>query len=290
MDYPLEFQYIQTNGIQLHVVQCGPKEGPVVLLLHGFPEFWYGWRKQIPYLASQGFRVWAPDLRGYNQSDKPKGISAYHIDHLTADVVGLIEASGQEKVILCGHDWGAFLAWSIAGSHPERLEKVIILNVPHGSVMQRNLLTNPLQMLKSWYILFFQIPWLPEAAAKLKHWQMLVTAMTTSSKKGTFTEKDFYIYREAWSQPDAYHSMLNWYRALVQRKKPIPSHRIKPPLLLIWGMRDAFLSAKMAKESVGLCEKGSLVYLEEATHWVQHEEADHVNELIHEFLLEMDRV
>lgn len=282
LDYPNESHYIKTNGVLLHVIQSGPADGPVVFLLHGFPEFWYAWRKQIPYLASKGYRVWAPDLRGYNQSEKPEGIDAYQLDQLTEDVIGLIEASKQKKVLLCGHDWGGVLGWSIASRYPERVEKIVILNVPHVSVMQRNLLRNPKQMLKSWYILFFQIPWLPEAIAKFKEWNLLVRVMSKSSRRGTFTEHDFHRYREAWSQPQAYHSMLNWYRALWTTSKQA-SLIITSPLLLIWGKRDLFLSAKMAEESIQLCEKGRLVYLEEATHWLHHEEAEEVNERIYEF-------
>ncbi|WP_240689354.1 alpha/beta fold hydrolase [Ammoniphilus sp. YIM 78166] len=285
MDYPLESIFVETNGIRLHVMQAGPADGTVLLLLHGFPEFWYSWKRQIPFFAEKGYRVWAPDLRGYNKSDKPRGIRAYRMNHLTADVVGLIEATGAKKVILVGHDWGGFLAWHVAEQYPHLVEKLIICNVPLMPVMQRNLRRNPLQMMRSSYILFFQLPWIPEWSARVSDWKLLVGVMRGSSREGTFTDGDFERYREAWSQPGAYPSMLNWYRAFVQlKRKKSASERIKPPVLLLWGKQDAFLGANMAEESIVLCDEGRLVYFENATHWIQHEEAERVNELIFEFL------
>ena len=132
--------YIETNGVRLHVVQAGPKSGIPVVLLHGFPEFWYGWRKQIPALAEAGCRVIAPDQRGYNLSDKPKGVKAYCVDTLVEDVIGLIDALEYEKVNLVGHDWGALVAWMLAIKHPERLHRLGIINVPHPAVMRQFLL------------------------------------------------------------------------------------------------------------------------------------------------------
>ncbi len=157
-----EATFIHTNGVRLHVVQHGPVDGPLVILLHGFPEFWYGWRKQIPALAAAGYRVWAPDQRGYNLSDKPTGIDAYTLDQLVADVIGLIDAAGCDKVYLVGHDWGAAVAWWMALKYPQRVIKLVVSNVPHPIVMNRTVRRNFDQLRKSWYIFFFQIPWLPE--------------------------------------------------------------------------------------------------------------------------------
>jgi pimeloyl-ACP methyl ester carboxylesterase len=136
----LEHSTIETNGIQLHVVQAGPKSGVPVVLLHGFPEFWYGWRKQIPALVEAGCRVIVPDQRGYNLSDKPKGIKSYGVFTLVDDIIGLIDALGYEKVNLVGHDWGAVVAWTLAIKYPERLQRLSIMNVPHPAVMKRFLL------------------------------------------------------------------------------------------------------------------------------------------------------
>ncbi len=281
----MELTFISTNNIKLHVVQAGPETGELVILLHGFPEFWYGWRRQIPFLAKAGYRVWVPDQRGYNESDKPQGIAAYALDQLAGDVIGLIDAAGQEKAILIGHDWGAAVCWWTAARYPKRISRMIVMNVPHGMVMRKHLLSNFSQMLKSWYIFFFQLPWLPETLARANNWQAAFQAFLRSSRPGTFSTEDLEKYRQAWSQPGAYTSMVNWYRALVQKIPELPADlRIHVPTLLIWGAHDKFLSREMAQPSIDYCDDGQLVFIEEATHWVQHEEAERVNALIGNFL------
>ncbi|MCI0828367.1 MAG: alpha/beta hydrolase [Chloroflexi bacterium] len=281
----MEHKQITTNGINLHVAQDGPSKGRLVILLHGFPEFWYGWREQIPFFAAAGYRVWAPDQRGYNLSDKPEGIAAYKLDELAADVIGLIDAAGQEKAFVVGHDWGAAVAWWVAAKYPERVARMVVINVPHMSVMKRHVRRSFTQMRRSRYVLYFQLPWLPERLARQKNWEAPAQAMMGSSRPGTFTETDLDAYRRAWSQPRAYTSMLNWYRALVQRPNPRPANpAISVPTLLIWGAQDKFLGREMAQPSIDLCDDGRLVFIEEATHWVQHEEADRVNKLMDEFL------
>jgi pimeloyl-ACP methyl ester carboxylesterase len=277
---------IKTNGINLHVVQAGPEDGPLVILLHGFPEFWYGWRKQISFLAEQGFRVWAPDQRGYNLSDKPKSIAAYNLDKLSADVLGLIDAAGRAKAFLVGHDWGAGVAWWTACKYPDRLSKMVILNAPHHKVFRKVLNTDRAQRRKSWYMLFFQIPWLPEALIGLGNNNGLAQALLQSSRPGTFTDNDLAEYRKAWSQPGALTSMLNWYRAVAQNPPRAPDPYVKVPTLVLWGKQDIALKHEMAQASVALCEDGRLVYFEEASHWIQHEEPARVNQLIADFLRE----
>lgn len=273
--------YIEANGVRLHVVQAGPADGPLVILLHGFPEFWYGWHNQIDALAEAGFWVWAPDQRGYNLSGKPTGIAAYSIDTLAADVVGLIDAAGRQKAIVVGHDWGAAVAWWTAIVHADRVERLVVMNVPHPVVMQRFARRDRGQMLRSWYIGFFQLPWLPETLFRLNNWAMAARSLRQSSRPGTFTEEDLQHYRTAWSQPGAFTAMINWYRAAL--RKPAsrqPSVRITVPTLLIWGARDQFLKREMAQPSIDFCDNGRLIFLENATHWVQHEEAQRVTELI----------
>ena len=157
----MEHQQISVNGINLHVVQDGPRAGQLVILLHGFPEFWYGWRRQIPYLAAAGYRVWVPDQRGYNLSDKPDGIAAYTLDELAADVIGLIDAAGHERAFVVGHDWGAAVAWWVAAKYPERVARIVVINVPHLSVMKAQVRRSFTQMRKSWFVLFFQLCWPP---------------------------------------------------------------------------------------------------------------------------------
>lgn len=283
-------RFIETNGIRLHVVEKGPVDGPLVILLHGFPEFWYGWRAQIDALAEAGFRVLVPDQRGYNLSDKPVGISAYTIDKLAADVVGLIDAAGQAKATVIGHDWGAVVAWWLAATYPTRLNRLVCLNVPHYAIMLRFLRSSPRQLLRSWYAGFFQLPWLPEWLTERGNWWLMTRALQRTSRPGTFSQADLDSYRQAWSQTGltgntAFRTMVNWYRAFAQQRPPLPIHeQITVPTLLIWGAQDAFLIREMAQPSIDLCVDGRLIFLETATHWVQHEEAPTVNRLLIEFL------
>lgn len=283
-------RFIETNGIHLHVVEKGPADGPLVILLHGFPECWFGWRKQIDALAGAGFRVWVPDQRGYNLSDKPVGIGAYTIGKLVADVVGLIDAAGQEKATVIGHDWGAVVAWWLAATYPHRLNRLVCLNVPHYAVMLRFLRRSPRQLLHSWYAGFFQIPWLPEWLMQRGNYWLITRALKRTSRPGTFSEDNLAAYRQAWSQKGstgspAFRTMINWYRAFAQRRPPLPaSGQISVPTLLIWGAQDAFLIRDMAQPSIDLCTTGRLVFVETATHWVQHEEAELVNRLLIEFI------
>ncbi len=280
----VEHHMIPTNGVTLHVAQAGPADGSLVILLHGFPEFWYGWRRQIDFLAGNGYRVWAPDQRGYNLSDKPAGIDAYRISTLVEDVVGLIDAAGQEKVYLVGHDWGAAVAWGVALAHPERLKKLVILNVPHPTVFSRALTRDPAQMLKSWYIGFFQLPLLPEALLTMGNARGVAQMLLASSHPRTFSDADIGEYTRAWKQPGAMTAMLNWYRAVVQRPPQISDDaRVHVPTLVIWGAQDVALTREMAQKSVEFCDDGRLVLFEDATHWVQHEKADQVNALLAEF-------
>lgn len=284
MDAKLKHLFVKTNDIPLHVVQAGPEEGQLLIFLHGFPEFWYGWRQQIPYFAAAGYRVWVPDQRGYNLSAKPRGVDAYRIETLAADVVGLIDAAGAERAYLVGHDWGAAVAWRTAVSYPERLHKLGILNVPHPAVMAAYLQRSPAQLRKSWYIGFFQLPWLPEAATRSENWRAGAAALKGSSRPGTFSPTDLALYRLAWSRPGAFTGMLNWYRALVQRRPQVGrSPRVSVPTLVIWGVQDMFLDVGMVEPSVALCDNGRYVLLPEATHWVQHEEPQQVNELLSQF-------
>lgn len=272
---------LQTNGITLHAMAAGPENGPLVILLHGFPEFWYGWRYQIEMLANAGFRVLAPDQRGYNLSDKPKRIRDYNLDQLAADVVGLIEAAGRDKAFLVGHDWGGASAWWAAIKYPARIQRLAILNAPHPKVMRQNIFHNRVQRKKSWYFFLFQIPFLPERRMRKNNWRLGARALQGTSRKGTFSEADLALYREAWSQPGAATGMLNWYRAALRtRPARLRSSRVTMPALIIWGEQDKFLRREMAKQSTDLCDQGHLVLIEEATHWVQHEEPERVNKLL----------
>jgi pimeloyl-ACP methyl ester carboxylesterase len=275
------FAFLETNGIRLHAACAGPEDGPLVILLHGFPEFWYGWRHQIGPLAEAGYRVLAPDQRGYNKSDKPAGVASYALDRLVADVVGLIDATGRRTATVVGHDWGGVVAWWLALRHADRLERIVVLNAPHPEAYRRSLLRHPLQMLRSWYILAFQIPGLPEIGLRRRNWRALERALRRTSRPGTFGAADFEHYRRAWSEPGAITAMIHWYRAGLRAHPRLPEDvRIRVPTLLIWGAQDGFLDRRLARPSVDLCDDGRLGLIEEATHWVQHEEPGRVNRLL----------
>jgi pimeloyl-ACP methyl ester carboxylesterase len=285
----MQSQLIPTNGINLHVTTDGPENGTPIVLLHGFPEFSYGWRRQIPALTAAGYRVIVPDQRGYNLSDKPKGIAAYDVEVLARDVIGLLDHFGIQKVRLVGHDWGAVVAWTVAIQFPERVEKLAILNVPHPDVMTRFVLGNSVQRKKSWYVFFFQIPILVEWILRRKNFEALAKMLIQSGRRGTFTEADMLEYKKAWSQPGALTGMLNWYRAAFRRGVGAAFVRFEPrrvtvPTLMLWGRRDVALSFEMAQPSIELCERGELVSFDRATHWVQHDAADEVNQKLIEFL------
>jgi pimeloyl-ACP methyl ester carboxylesterase len=273
-----------TNGVRLHAVEAGPEGGPPLILLHGFPELWYGWRRQIEPLAAAGFHVIVPDQRGYNLSDKPKKISAYNFDTLARDVVGLIDESGAARARVAGHDWGGAIGWWLGVKHPERIEKLALLNIPHPAVMRRTLRKSFRQLRKSSYMVYFQLPWLPERTFRAHNFAYAVRALQATSRPGTFSDEDVERYRAAWSQPGAVHSMLNWYRAALRAQpEPAASLRVRVPTLLLWGTQDRFLGHEMAQPSIDLCDDGRLVLVEEASHWIQHEEPERVSRELIDF-------
>lgn len=281
-----ESAWLTLPGLRLHAVAAGPVDGPPVLLLHGFPDFWYGWRNQIGPLASAGFRVIAPDQRGYNLSDKPKGLSSYRVDVLAQDVVGMMDALGYPRVRLVGHDWGGVVAWITAALYPQRVERLAVLDAPYAPVVYRTMLAHPEQILKSWYIYFFQLPGLPEASLRRSNWQAFERNLRTTTPPGTFSAADFERYRAAWSQPGALTSMLNWYRALFRRPFRLPPDpRFEMPVLLLWGGRDFALGRELAEASIKLCPRGELVVFEEANHWIQIEKAEEVNRRLLNFFI-----
>lgn len=284
-DLKIEEESIQTNGVRLHTVMAGPPSGPPVILLHGFPDFWRGWIRQLPALVEAGCRVIIPDQRGYNLSDKPRGVRSYQTPELVQDVLGLIDALGYEKVNLVGHDWGAVLGWLLGIQHPTRLHRLGIINVPHPTVMKRFLLRDLEQIFRSWYIFFVQLPWLPEAVMRFADWRGAVRTLAVSGQNVTFTKADIEKYQEAWSQPGALTAMLNWYRAAARELTWIPKEpRVKVPTLVLWGMKDIALTHRMARPSLDYCTDGKLILFPDATHWVQHEEAEEVNMRLLDFI------
>jgi pimeloyl-ACP methyl ester carboxylesterase len=279
----LESLFFQNEGVRLHAVAAGATDAPVAILLHGFPEFWYGWHQQIAPLAAAGFRVIVPDQRGYNRSSKPHGVRWYAQRELTSDVLAIADQLGQQKIFLAGHDWGAAVAWSAALTHPERIARLAILNVPHPSVMRRYLLSDWRQMRRSWYMFFFQIPFLPEALFSANNFGMGASTLEHSSRAGTFTADDLRQYREAWSQPGAVTAMIHWYRAAFRFRAHFADRTVQVPTRILWGERDRFLAFEMAKASLRYCSNGEVISFPEASHWLQHEEPARVAELLIEF-------
>jgi pimeloyl-ACP methyl ester carboxylesterase len=275
--------HFENRAVKIHAVADGPSDGPVVLLLHGFPEFWYSWHAQIASLAAAGFRVIVPDQRGYNLSSKPRGVKSYAMPELVSDVIAIADRLGQKQLFLAGHDWGAAVAWSVALMHPDRVAKLAILNVPHPLVMYRHLKTSWRQRRKSWYMFFFQLPWLPEAIFRDSNFRMGERSLAGSSRPGTFSADDLAQYRAAWSQPGALTGMVNWYRAAFRFRTHFADTRVHVPTRILWGERDIFLSAEMAKDSLRYCDNAELFTFAEASHWLQHEEPERINRHLIDF-------
>jgi epoxide hydrolase 4 len=276
--------HIATNGIELHAIAAGPADGPLVLLLHGFPEFSYGWRRQIPALAEAGLRVVAPDQRGYNRSSKPEDVAGYRLDTLADDVLGLADALAHQRFAVVGHDWGGVVAWHLAARNPERIARVAILNAPHPGTLWGYARSHPSQARKSWYVAFFQTPLLPERALAAGGFWVLRRVLRRTGRPGTFTGEDFRHYRRAWTEPGALSAMLNWYRALRLHRPSTSAARIRVPVRVIWGDRDPFLEDGLAQAGAALCDHAEIIHLPDATHWLQHEAPDAVNRLLLEFL------
>jgi epoxide hydrolase 4 len=273
---------VDTGEVRLHVVTQG--EGPPVLLLHGFPEFWYSWRHQMEALAQAGFCAIAPDLRGYNQSDKPRGVGAYRLERLEADIAGLLRALGHSRAHLVGHDWGGVLAFSFAAHQPRLVEKLAVLNAPHPNAMARALL-RPAQLRRSWYLFFFQLPGLPERQI-LDPRFMRRALRGWAVNKARFPDSDIARFEQALAQPGAATAAVNWYRAAFRSPlanlKKLP--RIEAPTLLIWGEQDRALGPELLDGLDARIANLRIERIAQASHWVQQDAPEEVNRLLLEFL------
>ncbi|TMG49018.1 MAG: alpha/beta hydrolase [Chloroflexi bacterium] len=278
---------IAVNGVRLHCVLEG--KGPLVLLLHGFPESAYAWRKQIPALAER-FRVVAPDLRGYAESDKPPRVSDYRIPVLVADIVGLIQALGEDRAHVVGHDWGGAIAWAAAETRPEAVDRLVVLNCPHPMPLKRALRSLSRQVLRSWYVLFFQLPRVPEAILGWDGGAGLERMLRGSANRGrAFSDDDLLEYRRAFSMPGAATATLNYYRAVFRDaltgRALDASTIIQAPTLLIWAEDDVALGRELTNDMQGLfASEFRIEYVPHTSHWVMEERPELVNRLLLDFL------
>ena len=276
---------IITNGIRMHYVTQG--SGPLIVLLHGFPEFWYSWRFQIPFLAEHGYTVVAPDLRGYNETDKPR--KGYDTTTLTRDIEGLIKGLGQEKAIIVGHDWGGAVAWIFAARYPEMTGRLIIMNAPHPLAFQREMRTLR-QLRKSWYIFFFQLPWLPEYVLLRNNANGVGRMLRgAAAQKAVFPPEVTAKFQQAMSMPGAMKSALNYYRQLFRRTPGSVAaasngFRVHAPTLIIWGEQDIALGLELLNGLEQWVDNIQIQRIPDSGHWVQQEQPDKVNQLMLDFL------
>jgi pimeloyl-ACP methyl ester carboxylesterase len=276
---------VDVHGLRLHCVEAGT--GPLVVLLHGFPEFWYAWRYQIPALADAGYRVVVPDLPGYNTSDKPPRVRDYRPRVLVQEVADLIVALGAGSAAVAGHDWGGALAWLLAMQHPERVQRLVVLNAPHPMRFLKGL-RGPRQLRRSWYIFAFQVPWLPERLIAARDFQALRRALRLQpTRPGAFTAQDIDRYVTAAAQPGALRAAINYYRAAVRANPLAQVHtlrRVDAPTLVIWGDQDRYLGRELAEPDRAWVPDVRVERIPQASHWVQADAPERVNQLMMDFL------
>jgi epoxide hydrolase 4 len=289
IDFHDDFRHADAHlpGVRLHYAEPDvASEGrPLVLLLHGFPELWYAWRYQLPALASAGFRAVAPDLRGFNRSDKPRRVSDYRVEVLADDVAHLIEALGHERAVVVGHDWGGVVAWFFAMRHPSLLERLVVMNAPHPA-HNLTMMGDPEQLRRSWYILFFQLPYVAERTFERNDFAATKALLRRDPRReGAFTTADLERYAAAWR--GASTSMLCYYRALLRRNPFALRDTLRPiehPVQVIWGAQDSALGLRYAEPPAKWVWDLEMNVLDDASHWVQADRPERVNELLLEFL------
>jgi epoxide hydrolase 4 len=276
---------IQTNGVNLQVVQAGPRDGKLMIFLHGYPEFWGIWRAQIEFFAKKGYCVWAPNQRGYSTSDKPRAVHAYALDELAEDVVGLIDAAEREKAIVIAHDWGGMVNFWLGMKHAERLEKQAVFNAPHPKVFLEQFKTNERLQKSAGYVNFFQQRLIPEIILSLFDYAIPVSYMRKGANPNTFPPEVIEEYKSHWRHAGAFHAMLHWYRALFKTPSATPaSFRLTAPMLLVWGQHDKWMLTDLAQPSIDLCDAGKLEIWEDSTHWSVQEFPERVNQTLAKFL------
>ncbi|MGB5485407.1 alpha/beta fold hydrolase [Parasphingorhabdus sp.] len=281
----IAIKWVEANGQTFEVAQAGESK-KLALCLHGFPELNYSWRHQIPLLVEMGYKVWAPNLRGYGGSSRPDDVTSYRLNTLVQDVAALIDASGAEEVTLIAHDWGAIIAWHFAILKIRPLTRLVIMNVPHPKCAQREL-RRWYQLRKSWYIFFFQLPWLPEWLLGLDGALRIKRAFSRMAiDKSRFPEKDLQIYADAASRPGALRAMINYYRALLRTKdgREIGDGMVRVPTLMVWGEEDTAIDIRCTGGTEEWVPNLELHRLPGVSHWVQQEAPEKVNAILRDWL------
>ena len=286
----IRHEFVHANGLRFHVAACGDGER-LALCLHGFPECWYSWRHQLPLLAGLGYRAWAPDLRGYGESDRPPRCADYAIETLMEDVAGLIDASGARSTLLLAHDWGGVIAWYFALRQLRPLDRLVMMNIPHPKVLERALRTWR-QLARSWYVFLFQIPRVPEALLRAGNYRAIGDAFRNMAvDKSRFPEEVLQVYRDNAARPGALSAMLNYYRAFVRggggrRQQRLGYPVIDTPTLMIWGEHDVALGKETTYGTAEFVPNLTLRYLPNVSHWVQQEAPETVNAILEAWLTE----
>lgn len=285
---PWRHDTVETNGVTLHAVTAGPEDGDLVVLLHGFPEFWYAWHHQIPGLAEAGYRVVAPDMRGYNCSEKPRGVDSYHVDELVGDVAGLVRAFDRGSAHVVGHDWGGLVAWQTAIDRPGVVDRLAVLNAPHPSAYERELRRSPAQWRKSWYVASFQLPRVPEFGLKWNDFAFLDRVLREQPvRPDAFTATDIERYKRALDRPGARRAALNYYRSIARRTARLTLTRggvgdlpVRVPTCLLWGERDEALSVSLTEGLDRWVPDLRVERVPDASHWLQFDAPDRVTETV----------
>jgi len=281
----VEHTSVIVNGVSLHVASAGPADGPLLFLLHGFPEFWFEWRDYFAPLADAGFRVVAPDQRGYNLSSKPHGVAAYRLDLLADDIFALADTLGGKQFRVVGHDWGSAAAWWMAMRHPERIARLVVMDAPHPAVWMNAVREDPEQRRKSWYVQALRVPWLPEVLIRLGGYSGLAKALTSAARKDAFTPDILAQYQAAWRPPGALTAMINWYRAVAADDLVMPASKSLPmTTLILWGDKDIYVGPKLAEACAALCADARVVHFPQAGHWLPHDEREAVTVHLLQFL------
>ena len=282
---PEEFraEMIRVGDLQMHVVVEGPEDGPLIIMLHGFPEFWYSWRYQIKALAAAGYRTVAVDERGYNLTDKR---GPYDVFTLASDVVGLVRALGHERAVVMGNDWGGVVAWVLGARHPDIVERLIVLNAPHpaaGLIALRSLYLP--QLIKSWYVLAFQVPVVPELLIGANDFELFARILKQQTR-GAIGDQEIAYFKQAWAQPGALTAGVDWYRASLRAwmRGRLKDLTVRTLSLLIWGDRDAYLTIRTAEWTRHYVDDLKIAYIRGASHWVQQDSPEIVNRFALDFL------